>query len=64
MASRTEPGQACPACEIAAGEDLKISEAIDDGREEINFSKFVKRNKLFIVVSLGVVGLFFQQCGL
>ncbi len=61
MAFRTEPGHSCPACEIAAGEDLKISEVIDDGREEINFSKFVKRNKLFIVVSLGVVGLFFSN---
>ena len=63
MASRTEPGQACPAWEIAAGEDVGISEVIDDGREEINFSKFVKRNKLFIVVSLGVVGLFFSNAG-
>lgn len=32
-----------------------------EDNEEINFSKFVKRNKLFIVVSLGVVGLFFSN---
>lgn len=34
-----------------------------DGRieEDINFSRFIKRNKLFVVVSLGVAGLFFSN---
>ena len=29
--------------------------------EQINFAKFIKRNKLFILVNLGVVGLFFSN---
>lgn len=42
--------------EVTAGEPCEAPVV-----EDINFSQFIKRNKLFVVVSLGVVGMFFSN---
>ncbi len=41
------------------GSEESLSPA--DAAEDINFGKFIKRNKLFVAVSIGVVGLFFSN---
>lgn len=44
-----------------AEEDSKESLSSADAAEDINFGRFIKRNKLFVAVSIGVVGLFFSN---
>ena len=44
-----------------AEEDSKESLSPADAAEDINFGRFIKRNKLFVAVSIGVVGLFFSN---
>lgn len=38
-----------------------IEDVADADTQDINFGRFIKRNKLFVVVSIGVAGLFFSN---
>lgn len=55
--------QACVARDLKASK-ANNGEAVAENLEEveeINFSKFIKRNKLFVVVNIGVAGIFFSN---
>lgn len=41
--------------------EARLEERADSVSEDINFGKFIKRNKLFVIVSIGVAGLFFSN---
>ena len=41
--------------------ELKVQPKVDDVEEEINLLEFVKRNKLFLIVNIGIFGVFFSN---
>lgn len=40
---------------------IKETEKIDDAEEEINLIQFLKRNRMFFIMSLGIVGIYFSN---
>ncbi|MBR5315224.1 MAG: MFS transporter [Firmicutes bacterium] len=43
------------------GDSIAIGETLEEPVEEINLVQFVKRNKMYVLLNLGVVGIFFSN---
>lgn len=46
---------------IQAGRDVKCQKEYTEENEEINLIQFIKRNRMFFVLNLGVAGLYFSN---
>lgn len=59
---RSDAGDAVPAAEILRGEESTAEKPVtlNDSKEDINLIQFAKRNKMFFLLTVGVLGVYYS----